>query len=516
MSGAKIARDDRFREVPASTMRCLPSVLAPRGRRPISSFARNMTTIESSQPQRGGAATVFLVVLVVLAAIGIGAAIWLKPRFESDPPKIALSTQADVLGAAPIEIDVTDEGTGLKSVTATISQGGTERTLASEQYAKPVPGKKIAVALAKVSGIQEGPAVLRVSARDASLWNWFKGNDATLEKKFTIDVTPPTIELVADDRYIDFEGVGAIVYKSSPDTAKTGVQVGNHFFHGIQGVVKGHPEYWFALFAHAYDVPPAERAAIVATDKAGNTREMRLSYELKNVKYKKSTIEVSDSFFRNKVVPLLKDVSKRNGSVKDVFIAVDHDVRKENEDKIAEVTSKVTPKILWSGAFAQLSNSKVEANFADQRTYTYKGEPIDTAFHLGYDLSVTKHYPIEAANAGVVAFTGDLGLYGNAILIDHGLGLYTLYGHCSEIDVKPGDPVTKRQIIGKTGETGFAGGDHLHFGVYLDGVAVLPVEWWDAKWIDDNITPKLEGKGGEEIAATRHPARKATHHKRRH
>jgi murein DD-endopeptidase MepM/ murein hydrolase activator NlpD len=70
-----------------------------------------------------------------------------------------------------------------------------------------------------------------------------------------------------------------------------------------------------------------------------------------------------------------------------------------------------------------------------------------------------------------------------------------------------GDTVTKRQPIGKTGETGLAAGDHLHFGIYLDGLAVLPVEWWDQKWIDDNITPKLEGRGGEEIAQSQQSAR---------
>jgi murein DD-endopeptidase MepM/ murein hydrolase activator NlpD len=469
----------------------------------------------SSSPQRGRAAAVFLAILIIVVAALIAGAWYFRARLESQPPQITLSTQADVIGLAPVDIDVSDAGAGLKSVTATLSQGGADQTLASEQFAKPIPDKKITVALAKVPGIKEGPAVLRVTARDASLWHWAKGNEATFEKSITIDVTPPTLELVADDRYINFGGVGAIVYKASADTATSGVKVGEHFFPGFPGVVTGHPDYFFALFSHAYDVQPTERATVVATDKAGNTREMRLSYELKNVKYKKSTIAVSDSFFQNKVVPLLKDVSKRGGSVKEVFVAVDKGVRKENEDKITEVTRKATPKMLWKDAFDQLSNSKVEANFADARTYTYKGEPIDTAFHLGYDLSVTKHYPIEAANSGVVAFTGDLGLYGNAVIIDHGLGLFTLYGHMSQIDVKVGDAVAKRGIIGKTGETGFAGGDHLHFGVYLDGVAVLPVEWWDQKWIDDNITPKLAGRSGDEIAEAQRPAHKAARKHRR-
>ena len=125
----------------------------------------------------------------------------------------------------------------------------------------------------------------------------------------------------------------------------------------------------------------------------------------------------------------------------------------------------------------------------------------------------TKNYPVEAANGGTIAFAGDLGIYGNAVIIDHGLGLFSLYGHLSAIDVKVGDTVAKRQIIGKTGETGLAAGDHLHYGVYLDGIAILPVEWWDQKWIDDNVTPKLEGHSGQEIAESQQPHRAA--HKRR-
>ena len=435
-----------------------------------------------------------VVVLVLVAAALAAGGIFFRSRFESDPPRIALSMKADVIGTGPLEIVVTDAGTGLKSVTATLSQGGPEQTLASEQYAQPVREKTISVTATKVPGIKEGPAVLRVTARDASLWHWFRGNETALERNITIDLTPPTLELIADDRYINFGGVGAIVYKSSADTAASGVRVGGDFFPGFQGVIKDHPDYFFALFAHPYNAAPDARAVLVATDKAANTREMRLPYELKNVRYKKSTIALSDKFLQNKVAPLLRDPAARQGSPKDIFVAVNKGLRKQNEDTITAVTKKTTPAILWKGAFVQLPNTKVEANFADLRTYTYNKEPVDTAYHLGYDLAATKNYPVEAANSGVVAFTGDLGIYGNAVILDHGLGLFTLYGHLSVIDVKIGDNVTKRQVIGKTGETGLAAGDHLHYGVYLDGIAVLPVEWWDPKWIDANITPKLEGR----------------------
>ena len=471
-----------------------------------------MSTLESETRKKKLPAIMIAFLIVVIGLLGGG--YYLAPRFEREVPQVKLP-EAGVLGLAPMEIVVTDRGAGLKSVSATLSMGGTEHTLASEQYAQPLAEKKITLALpAKLAGVKEGPAVLRVVARDASLWNFSNGNEAAIQKNLTIDVTPPSIELVADDRYVNFGGVGVIVYKPSADTAMSGVRIGDHFFPGYPGQIKGHPDRSIALFAQPYNVPAETKAVLVATDKAGNTREMPLAYELKNVKYRKSTIALSDNFLQGKIAPLLNDLGARQGTAKEVFLRVNKGLRKENEDRIVAVTRKSTPSMLWKGAFSQLSNSKVEANFADERTYTYNNEAIDTAYHLGYDLSVTRHYPVEAANSGAVAFAGDLGIYGNAVILDHGLGLFTLYGHLSSIDVKPGDPIEQRQIIGKTGETGLAAGDHLHYGVYLHGVAVLPVEWWDQKWIDDNIEPKLEGKSGEAIAesqqsqAPRKPVRK--------
>lgn len=464
-----------------------------------------MTAFPSSR-RRSRLPIVIALLLIIVAAIG-GGTYYLWPRFESEPPQITVAPNVDVLGAAPLEIQVSDKGSGLRSFKATLTQGGTEIGLASEQFERPVSGKKVAVALAKVSGVKEGPLILRITARDASLSHFFKGNEAVLERSVTIDVTPPTLELIADDRYVNFGGVGALVYKASADTAASGVKIGDHFFPGFAGQVKDRPDHLFALFAHPYDVAPDVRPTLVATDKAGNTRELRIAYELKNVRYRKSTLAVSDGFLKNKVAPLLTEAAAREGAPKEVFVAVNRQLRKENEDSITSITKKATPSMLWKDAFAQLSNSKVEANFADQRTYTWNGETIDTAHHLGYDLSVTKNTPVEAANSGTVAFSGDLGIYGNTVIVDHGLGLFTLYSHLSAIGVKAGEAIAKRQVLGNTGETGLAGGDHLHFGVYLAGVAVLPVEWWDQKWIDDNITPKLQGLSGREIAEAQQPAK---------
>jgi murein DD-endopeptidase MepM/ murein hydrolase activator NlpD len=472
-----------------------------------------MTTLEIGRPRKAIAFNRNIIFVILLAALIVGL-YFATPKFEWYKPQIKISPDTDTLGLAPIEIEINERGTGLKSVSVTLNAGGTEMPLFTEQYDQPVMQKKLTVASSKLAGVKEGPAVFRISARDRSLWSLFRGNEAVVQKNVTIDITPPTIELIADDPYINFGGAGIVVYKTSADAVSSGVKIGSYFFPGYKGQVKD-PNAFMVFFAHPYNVSEDEKAVLVATDKAGNTRQMKLSYTLKDVRYKKSTIPISDEFIQSKVAPLLNDVGARQQSPKDVFVKVNHDLRKENDEKIRTVGQKTADKMLWNGPFIQLSNSKVEANFADARTYIYHDQAIDTAYHLGFDLSVTKRYPVEAANSGVVSFVGDLGIYGNAIIIDHGLGLSSLYGHLSSIDVKLGDPIKQQQVIGKTGETGLAVGDHLHFATLLQGVPVLPKEWWDPKWIKDNLIPKLDPSAAQ-TAEEAKPARTAkTSRKRR-
>src|SRR5688500_2631846 len=244
-----------------------------------------MSAFEPDRPRGKSRIIVFLLLIVAIGLLG--GAFYLAPRFERSSPQIRLP-DSDALGLAPMEIAIGDEGAGLKSVAATLSAGGSEHALVSEQYAQPVVGeKKFTVALSsKLAGLKEGPAVLRVSARDASLWNFFRGNETVMEKNLTIDMTPPTLELIADDRYVNFGGVGAIVYRPAADTATSGGRIGGYFFPGFKGQIKDQPDYFIALFAHPYNVPADVKAVLVATDKAGNSRQMALVYELKNVKYR--------------------------------------------------------------------------------------------------------------------------------------------------------------------------------------------------------------------------------------
>jgi murein DD-endopeptidase MepM/ murein hydrolase activator NlpD len=97
-----------------------------------------------------------------------------------------------------------------------------------------------------------------------------------------------------------------------------------------------------------------------------------------------------------------------------------------------------------------------------------------------------------AANRGKVLFAEELGIYGLCVIIDHGMGVQSLYGHLSSFAVQAGAMVEKDQEIGRSGVTGLAGGDHLHFTMLVNGEMVNPIEWWDAHWIADRILRKLK------------------------
>lgn len=447
-----------------------------------------------TRPTRGRGKNILYIALIILL---IGGAIYLAPRFEWNAPQITLKLDSEHIGLRPLEVEVSERGTGLSRVSMTLSGSAGEQSLVDERYDTPIMQKTFSVPLAKqASAVKEGPAVLRLTARDRSYWSFFRGNQTVIEKKVVVDLTPPTVELISDDRYINLGGSGLVIYRASPDTESSGINIGNYFFPGYKGQVNN-PDTYLVFFAHPYDVSPEEKTTLTATDKAGNSKQLAISYNLKNVRYRKSTLTVSDSFIRDRVAPLIADPSARQGSPKEVFIRVNRDLRKQNEEQIKKISEKSAPSMLWRGAFHQLRNSKVEANFADARTYVYQGEVIDHAYHLGYDLAVTQRHPIEAANHGIVVFTGDLGIYGNTVILDHGLGLFTLYAHMSSIDVKLGESVKQQQILGKTGETGLAVGDHLHYAILIHGVPVLPLEWWDGKWVKDNVLRRIEEAGGK-------------------
>lgn len=92
-------------------------------------------------------------------------------------------------------------------------------------------------------------------------------------------------------------------------------------------------------------------------------------------------------------------------------------------------------------------------------------------------------------------------------MIDHGCGLFSMYSHLSRMETEVKKEVKKGDILGRTGATGMAGGDHLHFAMLVQGVVVNPIEWWDEHWIRDNIELKMKWAEG---TAPTEPVRRVT------
>ena len=427
-------------------------------------------------------------VLVALVAATAFIGSW---QFEWHAPSVGLEPERSTLGRRPFAVKVDDRGKGLASISVNLIMDGESNPVHFQDFGAGVHAAEVTVKLDPGQHkLRDGPAVLRITAADRSYWSFFRGNVTTFEKDVDVDFTPPTVELISEDRYVTQGGTGFVVYKASPDTGRSGIRIGRYFFPGYKGHLAERNAF-LAFFSHPYDMPVRERAVLFAEDHAGNAYESPLVYNVRPLRHRRVKVQVSDDFIRHKIAPLAREAGGSGGTPADQFMKVNHDLRRVNEELIARTCRDSAPRKLWDGRFMQLAKSAVQANFADQRSYYYQNRKIDEARHLGYDLAVTRRYPVGAANAGMVVFAGPLGIYGNTVIIDHGFGLCTLYSHLSSVAVTSGNAVKKGANIGRTGETGLAIGDHLHYGVYIQGVAVLPLEWWDPKWIRDNVTGKL-------------------------
>jgi murein DD-endopeptidase MepM/ murein hydrolase activator NlpD len=145
----------------------------------------------------------------------------------------------------------------------------------------------------------------------------------------------------------------------------------------------------------------------------------------------------------------------------------------EDQKKLRELYATVTPEKLWNGPFRiPLDGVKSGGNFGKRRILNGKSNSP----HTGVDFPSPTGTPVHAAQRGRVVVAGELYYSGNTVLIDHGLGVYTLYGHFSEIDVNAGDMVEKGAVLGKVGATGRVTGPHLHWGLTVDRARVNALE----------------------------------------
>jgi murein DD-endopeptidase MepM/ murein hydrolase activator NlpD len=441
--------------------------------------------------------SLLLILLTGLALLAAGA------LRVGPPPVIVVRPEPKTIGrATTVEVNVTESGRGLSRVVIELIQENRSEVLAEQRF-DALPGWKAwgertptwnwALEIGKNArpGLIEGDAILRVTADRAPAW-LRSGEPAIYRLDATVKLTPPQLSVLSSQHYVSQGGSEIVVYRVGPSSVRDGVEVDEWFFRGWP-LPGGSPADRFALFAVPYDVGDAEGVRLIAEDDAGNLRATGFIDRFFPRPPNQEEIQLSDRFF-SKVVPSILAGApelRDQGDALANFLSINGDLRRANAAALRALTIQTQPEFLWRGAFLALPGGQVMSSFADRRTYFYQGREVDRQDHLGFDLASTARAPIPAGNRGIVQMARDFGIYGNTVVIDHGYGLMSLYAHLSEIAVMEGEEVQRAQVLGTSGATGLAGGDHLHFSFLLHGLPVRPAEWWDAHWIRDRLKRKL-------------------------
>jgi len=433
------------------------------------------------------------IILLVVAVIILLAAAPLTLLVLSTETVLKVEPAPKIIGQqTPLRIH-TENPHGTRWITVNVEQDGkaheTRVAQAKDQHMFPerhVAPKDINVSVGKQSTpeLHDGKAKVIITA----VSNDFRGKTTT--QTFDVDVmtAPPRIVPDGAQHYINQGGAEMVTFTPSGAWTEAGVKVGDYTFRSFP--LPNHPGQYFSLFAFFWQLPVDTPISVFASNPSGAEAKASFWTKIFPKQFRKSTIAL-ESMNLERMVSGIDPEHKLQGDLVQRFIQINNDMRKQNNKTLADLRFQSEQKFLWTGAFLPMVDSTVESRFADDRTYTWQGKKVDEQTHLGFDLAKLAHSPIPASNDGKVMWAENLGIYGNCVVIDHGFGLMTIYGHLSEFLVKKGDVVKKAQIIGKTGMTGLAGGDHLHFSMMVDGVQVNAVEWWDPHWIKDRILSRM-------------------------
>jgi len=434
--------------------------------------------------------------LVLMIPIGWG----LLKRFEGETPGVQLTLPKPVFGMyQPFSVTLSDRKSGLRHVRIECIQGKQtylilDRDFPSEGFFKTgvIQEEELSVTLEpRKMGIADGNALIRSTAWDFSWRNGGKGNQQIAEKVVLIDTVPPDIRVLSRAHNITQGGAGLVVYRLSEPCPRSGVHVGKEFYPGTPGGFDD-PDVHLAMFALRIDQDRDTGIYLGASDRAGNQSRAAFRHYIRLQRFPEDEIRITDRFLKRNLPQFDTQLTPvADKAPLDQFLFINRTLRESASETLSAVVGGTRPEMLWSGTFLRLPGSARQAGFGDQRIYLHKGREIDRQTHMGVDLAAIKQAPVPAANHGVVIFADFLGIYGNCVVIDHGTGLQSMYAHLSRIRVEPNQTVDRGDIIGYTGSTGLAGGDHLHFAMRVHQNFVNPLEWWDGKWIQNNITSKI-------------------------
>ena len=436
-------------------------------------------------------------IIVILGLLG-----WfLTTIFESEKPRIQLTPHPEFISdKQDFVITVGDQKRGIRRIEVSVKQGNRPRKILEKTF--PFEGLLNCDGTHRFNtrfeinpsslNLAQGQADLIISVWDYSRRNGGDGNLSVVEHNMIVDTIPPAVRPVCTRNYINVGGSGLTVYQTTSDAIKSGLFVNNIFFPGFpagKGSLEGMHVCYFCIPLAINGKP---NICLWAEDRAGNCSKGIFPCHIRQKRFREDKINITDRFLKQ-ILPYfsayLKDAA---GSDIEKFLKINRDLRQKNAESFYNLRTLTSPEMLWEGAWLRLKNAAKMAGFGDHRSYYYKGKKVDEQTHLGVDLASLAGSEVQAANNGRVIFADNLGIYGLTVVLDHGQGLASTYSHLSSIRVQVGQTVKRGDVIGTTGQTGLAAGDHLHYGVMVNGIFVNPIEWWDNHWIQDNITRKLD------------------------
>ncbi len=454
----------------------------------------------------------FLLGLVLVLLLAAGGVFVYAGRLAG--PTLEIARPDKVVGmSSPLELRVQAPGALLESLEIVLEQNGKQFplfSLADQKGAQVKQDGQDRIVVTRDIGkqavpeLQSGNAKILVNSSRKVVYG-IRTVHSSAAKDFRVRLERPRVSVMSTHHYINHGGSEVVVYRATPEDVTSGVVVGDVEYPGypatgltVDGVRIADPAVRVAFFALLHDQDLKSPIRLFARDEAGNTARADFDFRVFPKPFKKSTIPLDDRLIDRVVPAILEGTTevRPEGDNLAKFLVINGELRKKNNDKIASFAAQTKPELLWRGmVFHPFGNTAVESAFADHRTYIYKGKAVDQQVHLGFDLASFTGTPIVSANRGIVVFADELGIYGNCVIIDHGMGVQSLYAHLSSMDVKVGQTVEKEQQVGRSGMTGMAGGDHLHFTMLVNGKMVNPVEWWDSHWIEDRLLRKFRAAG---------------------
>lgn len=442
--------------------------------------------------KKGKGKIIIILIFIILGFVAGTGYIYTAPEFEREVPKVYSEENVFWNRQEPLKVQLSDNE-GLKSFELVLSDGKNSLIVGKGAFEEKIKEQTLLVKYPTSNTLDPKATKLRlkVSVIDSSMWNFAQGNKSEKTIDINVDYKRPNVNVLANSYSITQGGSALVVFQAEDENLDTlYVEAGGEKFKAQPYKKEG---YYATLLAWPFKKQEF-KAQVVAIDAAKNKRVTEIPFYIKNHQYNVSWIRAKDTFIDGKISdlastdPEFAHIDNRLEKLK----AINETMRLKNEALIHSLSKEVSSDILehWKvKKFYPLRNGEKVASYGDERHYYYqdKGHEVSLSYHVGYDLASTRMATIQTSNAGKVVFANENGIYGNMPMIDHGLGLYSLYGHCSQLLVNEGDEVKAGDAIAKTGVSGLALGDHLHFGILVQGIEVRPVEWFDQAWIRKNI-----------------------------